>query len=220
MRMKLGTPMATHALALIMLGALCCAAQAQSFSADLIAYGVGGEKANTGRVHVSADKIRIEAPELPEGFFIDNIARKSAYYVRPINYLYMDAKQSSVWTQLLVPLDPEDPCEHWHDMAQVAGAPAGWRCTRLGHEIIGGHLTVLYRVYSPRGGSNLAWIDAKRKFLVKYRNENGSGLELVNIDDAPQDGALFKIPHNYEKFDPQELIARVKDSDVWVEPVK
>jgi len=209
-----------HALALAVLGALCGSAQAQSFSADIVAYTVGGVKANTGRVQVNAEKVRIEAPDLPQGFFVANATRKTAYYVRPVHYIYMDAKQSSLLTQILVPLDPEDPCEQWHEMAKVADAPTGWQCTRLGHETINGHLTVLYRVISPRGTSNLAWIDTKRKLLVKYRGEDGSGIEVTNIDDAPQDEALFKIPHNYEKFDPQELIARVKQSDVWVEPPK
>jgi len=209
-----------YALALAILGALCGSAQAQSFSADLIAYNAGGQKANTGRVHVNADKVRIEAPELPQGFFIDNAARKTSYYVRPIHYIYMDAKQSSHLTQLLVPLDPEDPCEQWHEMAKVAGAPTGWQCTRLGQEMINGRFTLLYRVISPRGTSNLAWIDTKRKFLVRYRNDDGSGFDVVNTEDGPQDDALFKIPSNYEKFDPKEMIERIKESDVWIEPPK
>jgi hypothetical protein len=40
----------------------------------------------------------------------------------------------------------------------------------------------------------------------------------VNIHEAPQPESLFVVPAGYRKFDPQQLVDRVRQSDVWVEP--
>jgi hypothetical protein len=42
--------------------------------------------------------------------------------------------------------------------------------------------------------------------------------ELKNVQEGPQAAGLFEMPPNYAKFDPQRLIERIKQSDVWVEP--
>jgi hypothetical protein len=211
--------------AVLLLGALngITQAQAQSFSADLVMINADGGDGKSGKVLVESGKVRIDAPELPQGFFILEPSLKVSYFVRPSQFVFMDAKQSSQLTQLLVPADPDAPCVQWQMMAKVAdisdSSPA-WRCERLGDEVLDGRATFKYRAVSPKGASITAWIDPELKFLLRFRNQDGSGIDIKTIELGPQDKRLFEIPADYDKFDPKELIERVKQSDVWIEPPK
>jgi hypothetical protein len=198
-------------------------AQAQSFSADLVAVDADGRDGKSGKVLVDAGKVRIDAPELPQGFFILEPSLKVSYFVRPSQFVFMDAKQSSQLTQLLVPVDPDAPCARWQMMAKVADIPDSsrtWRCERLGEEVVDGRATLKYRAVSPKGATITAWIDPELKFLLRFRGQDGSGIDIKTIELGPQDKSLFEISAEYDKFDPKELIERVKQSDVWVEPPK
>ena len=46
--------------------------------------------------------------------------------------------------------------------------------------------------------------------------EDGAVITLENVRDEPQLAQLFEIPPGFRKFDPQILIQRIKQSDVWV----
>src|SRR5258708_39632402 len=86
-------------------------AEAQESSADLLRTAAAGRPdARSGKVFVSNRHVRIETPDLPDGFFIVDGDRDAAYFVRPAQRLFMDAKQSSSLTQILVPVDVRDPC--------------------------------------------------------------------------------------------------------------
>ena len=145
----------------------------------------------------------------------------AAYFVRPAQRVFMDAKQSSELTQLLVPVDPDDPCRQWQAMAQIAGVTdqgAAWRCERIGDEAIAGRRTIKYRGISPREDRYLIWIDPRIDFVVRLEADDGSTVEVADIQEGPQPAQLFEMPAGYVKFDPQKLIDRIKQSDVWVEP--
>ena len=108
-------------------------------------------------------------------------------------------------------------------MAQIAGvADQGgqWRCERLGTEAAGGAPTIRYLATSPGGEKDSAWIDGGLRFPVKFKFADGSGIALSDIRRGPQPTALFAVPDGYRKFDPQRLIERIKQSDVWVDPPK
>jgi hypothetical protein len=64
------------------------------------------------------------------------------------------------------------------------------------------------------------WIDPELKFLLRLRGEDGTGIDIRSIEEGPQAESLFAIPAHYGKFDPKQLIERIKQSDVWVEPPK
>jgi len=53
---------------------------------------------------------------------------------------------------------------------------------------------------------------------LRLEAEDGSSYRLERIDEKPQPPGLFMVPRGYAKFDPQKLIERLKQSDVWVEP--
>jgi hypothetical protein len=196
----------------------CAAAQAQQFSADLAIARGGGAAAPAGKLHVSSDKVRIETPEFADGFFLIDGAKPAAFFVRPAAGIFMDARQSSRLTRILVQVDPGDPCRQWQAMASVAGVAdqADWRCERVGEEAIDGHSAIAYRAVSAPGRQLFGWIDPVRKFPLRIKTEDGAVITAQNVRDEPQPTQLFEIPPGLRKFDPQALIQQIKQSDVWV----
>jgi hypothetical protein len=191
-----------------------------SFSADLVTTHVGKPNGRLGHVYASGGQVRIEAPEFTDGFFIVDGDRSAAWFVRPRQRLFMDAKQSSPLTQLLVLVDPNDPCRQWQVMENIAGATdAGgeWHCDLLGLDVVDGRETMKYLAISRQGHPSYRWIDPQRAFPVRLETEDGARVAVENIVDAPQPSSLFTIPPDYHKFDPAQLIELVKRSDVWVE---
>jgi hypothetical protein len=211
---------------LVMLGMMALSfpdaafARAVQFSADLIdTKAAGSPDVPRGKIFVANSDVRIEAPNDADGFFIIQRDRSAAYLVRPAHHLYMDAAQSSLLTQILVPVDPNDPCPQWQAMATIAGAAANgaqWRCERFGTEKIDGRDTVLYRAISPQNQSNESWIDSGLGFPIRLMMADGTRIDLANIQQGPQAASLFEVPADYQKFDPRQLIDRIKQSDVWV----
>ena len=205
------------------IGALGCGsapAQAQQFSADLVRAAHAGAAASSGKLRVFNDKVRIETPDFPDGFFLIDGAGRAAYFARPGERVFMDARQSSRLTQLFVPVDLGDPCLQWQDMVKLAGATdpgEPWRCERVGEESVDGRGVVVYRAISSPGRDILGWIDPSLKFPLRIRMRDGTTITAENIHEEPQPAQLFEIPSGLRKFDPEALIKRIKQSDVWVD---
>jgi hypothetical protein len=198
----------------------CASAQAQQFSADLITTHVDGTAtAPVGKLHFFDNKVRIETPDFADGFFLIDGPNRTAYFARPIERIFMDARQSSRLTQLFVSVDPDDPCRQWQIMATLASAGESsgpWRCERIGEEIVDGRRAVAYRAISSPGRNIVGWIDPELKFPLRIKLEDGVTITIEHIQEGPQSARLFVIPTNFQKFDPQALIKRIKQSDVWV----
>jgi hypothetical protein len=201
-----------------------CPAAAQQFSAEIVTIDAGGQPARTaGKLYVSNGVVHIETTDLPGSLLLVNANVGTAYLVRPAQRIFMDAKQSSRLTQILVPVDPDDPCKAWQVMARVAGAAipgAEWHCDRIGPDQVAEHDAVKYRATSPQGQANFGWIDPQLNFPVAFQYQDGTRIELQSVREGPQPAPMFAIPVDYRKFDPQLLIERIKQSDVWVEPPK
>jgi hypothetical protein len=203
-------------------GALLCgfaAAHAQQFSADLVIVRHEGAAAEpAGKLHVLGGKVRLETPELADGFFLVDGATPSAYFVRPAARVFMDARQSSRLTRMFVPVDPGDPCRQWQAMAKLAGSAdhGDWRCERAGEERIGGRSAVAFHAASTTDHELVGWIDAALKFPLRIKTQDGAVITAENIRDEPQPAQLFEIASGFRKFDPQALIKQIKQSDVWV----
>jgi hypothetical protein len=209
------------------LGSFSASSAAQQFSADVLDLNPDGTHRNlgeSGKLFVSGSKVRIDRADASATRFLVDTAKISAYVVAPMQRFYMDAKQSSILTELFVPLDPAAPCAQWQTMAKLAGdtgtdGGGEWRCAPAGSEDLDGRPALKITMKSPRGIERTGWIDAKLKFLVRVKSADGAVIELRNIAEAPQPNSLFEIPGSFRKYDPAELLARVKQSDDWVEPV-
>jgi hypothetical protein len=214
--------LASRLVLLALGGVLFCSsmpADAQQFSAEIVITKNDGAPAPAGKLYVSRDKERIETLGLADGFFVIDGATPSAYFVRPSARQFMDARQSSPLTRMFVPVDPENPCQQWEAMAQLSGGPdrGAWQCERIGQEAIDGSSAIAYRAVSASGSELLGWVDPMRKFPLRIKSEDGTVFEIGNLHDEPQPAQLFEIPANFRKLDPQSLIDRIKQSDVWVE---
>lgn len=195
-------------------------ALAREFSADLVRTRAGAAPVPAGRLVVRDDTVRIETPELTDGFFLIDSTKPAAYFVRPAMRLYMDARQSSRLTSWFVPIDPNDPCRQWQAMARLAGEahPDDMRCERMGEEVIGGRRLTAYSVIADTGEKVVGWIDPTYKFPLRIRTRDGDVVAADNIRDTPQPVSLLQVPQGFRKFDPEALIRQIKQSDVWVAP--
>jgi hypothetical protein len=210
-------------LGLLVVGslALCdaAAARAQQFSADLVIVAHdGAAAAPAGKLRVFDDKVRLETPELADGFFLIDEAKPTAYFVRSGARIFMDAKQSSRLTRLFIPVDPDAPCRQWQAMAHLSGVGGDgeWRCEPTGEEKIDGHNTVAFRAVSATGAEIVGWIDREHRFPLRIKTGDGTLITLEQIRDEPQPASSFVFPASYKKFSPEALIERIKQSDVWV----
>jgi hypothetical protein len=179
-------------------------------------------KVSAGRIWVREARVRIETPDLPNAFFLVDVAQPSAYFVRPAMRTYMDARQSSLLTRLFVPVDPNEPCRRWQAMVELAGVAGqgNWRCERSGEEIIDGRTSVVFRASFGSGRTLLAWIDPSRGFPLRIRTAEGTVIGLETIRDEAQPASLFELPANLKKFSPEALVEQIKQSDVWVSEPK
>jgi hypothetical protein len=203
-------------------GAVTQEASTREFSADIVSNSAGDAASpRRGRLYVKDEKVRIEAPELPDGFFVVDGADHVAYFVRPTQRVFMDAKQASRLTRILVRVDPDDPCRQWAAMAAVAGVTGEgdrWLCERSSEGAVDGRAASVYGATSPDHHRISAWIDPKLRIALRILSDDGATVALDNIQAGPQAATLFEVPPNYAKFDPQRLIERIKQSDVWVQP--
>jgi hypothetical protein len=194
-------------------------AETLPFSADIVTRR-DGASVRLGRLGVRDGKVRIETSEFPDGFFLVDAAAatRTAYFVRPAARVYMDARQSSRLTRLFVPVDPDAPCLQWQGMARLAGlsGEGEWSCERTGDEVIDGRDAIAFRVLSGTGQSLVAWIDRTRQFPVRIKTDDDVLVTLEAIKDEPQAASAFALPENYRKFNPEALVDRIKQSDVWV----
>lgn len=205
-------------LAVILLASASMPATAQQFSADLVAH-QGDTSTTLGTLRVAQHQVRIEATALPDGFFLIDTARPAAIFVRPGAHVFMDAKQSSPLTSMFVPVDPDDPCRQWRAIAELsAPIDAAWHCQRDEAEAMAGRSTEAYRITAPSGAGFVGWIDRARRFPVQVRTADGTVIAADRIRDEPQPAQAFEIPAGLRKFDPQALIRRIQQSDVWVAP--
>jgi hypothetical protein len=206
---------------LALVGLLMCGrapAQAQQFSADLSIRQGDGPAAAAGKLRVFDARVRIETPDLADGFFLIDGATPTAYFVRPAVRVLMEARQSSRLIRLFVQVDPNNPCRQWQAMARLAGVvdQGDWRCERSGEETIGGRDVIAYRAVSTSGREFFGWIDPVLKFPLRIKTEDGVVITAENVGDEPQPAGLFEVPQGFRKFDPEALIRQIKQSDVWV----
>lgn len=201
-------------------------AGAQQFSAEFTetdaSQATTSAPTSSGKIYISNGKVRIEASRFPGDYFLVDGEKGTAYLVKPSSRIFMEARQSTPLTRLLVGVEPDNPCSKWQRMAIAAGATEQgdhWHCERIGDERIGIRSAVGYRAQSS-GQDLVGWIDAGLRFPLKIQAEKLATFVLSNVQEGSQPEDLFEIPANYRKFDPRDLIERIKHSDVWVEAPK
>jgi hypothetical protein len=197
---------------------------AQQFSAEIQRTDAASQAPRMiGTLNVADEKVRIQTLDVPTGFFIVRGDSNAAYFVRPGMRTFMDAGKSSQLTQVFVRVDPNNPCQKWQAMTENAGGASpgtSMQCERVETVSVHGREATKYHVLSTQGWWYFAWIDQTLRFVLKYQVDDGTTFAIVNIAEIAQPESLFEIPDDYQKFDPRRLIDRIKQSDVWVEPIQ
>ena len=168
-----------------------------------------------GRLRVSDNKVRLETPELADGFFLIDGATPSAYFVRPAARIFMQARQSSRLTRVFVPVDPANPCRQWQVMAKLARNCASTgrlalRTWRRGDDRRARHHSLSRGLGF--GQQFSGWIDPARKFPLRIKMEDGAIVTAENIRDEAQPAQLFEMPAGLRRFDPRALIEQIKQA--------
>ena len=176
---------------------LAVPALSQEFSADLVRQkpqNVAGTK-----VSVSGDKVRFEVTgqQKEASYAIINVAQRSSTMVLPSNKSYVISPPGHLASS--IPLfhidDAENACKAWEQAMQNPGT-----CKKVGDDTLNGRATVKYTGAMENGDTGTAWIDKKLKFAIKWEGEKTLA-ELQNIQEGPQDAALFEVPKDYQKMD-------------------
>jgi hypothetical protein len=205
--------------------------RAAEFSADIVTRDVAGLPVGTAaRIYVANRKVRIETPEASGGFFLIDGKAGTALFVRSTQPVFMDAKQSTLLTQVFIPVASSNACPMWLAAAENAGVPTrgNWRCARIevaGTGTAGTGITgvakrhsIEYVVGAPEQNSSRRSIDPTLGFPVKLLAADGTTIALEHIRFEPQPLILFTIPPGYHQSQPQALLDRIKHSDVWAAP--
>lgn len=202
------------AIAFFSLSARGLESPANEFSADIVSRDTrGGSAATVARLYASRGKVRIDAADAPDGFFLIDHDAASALWVRPGHRIYMNARQSSPLTQVFVPVDTANPCPQWRAAFLDALDGRGvdhWHCESLQQ--------AKFRIVTVGRAVDQRIIDAKLQFPVKVISADGSSLSLEHIHVGHQSANLFAVPRDYQAFDPRALVERIKQSDVWAAP--
>jgi hypothetical protein len=210
------------AIVLYSLSARGLESPANEFSADIVSRDAhGGSAATVARLYASGGKVRIEAADAPDGFFLIDHDAASALWVRPGHRIYMHARQSSPLTQVFVPVDAANPCPQWRsaflDALDGKGADQ-WHCEPLQPAVRAAAEAAEFRIATLDQSVDRRIIDPNLQFPVKVISADGSSLTLQHIQVAPQSAELFVVPRDYRAFDPRALVERIKQSDVWAAP--
>jgi hypothetical protein len=193
------------------------------FAADIVIQDAGGALlGGTAKLRAANHQTRIETPGASDGFFISDTDAGTALFVHSAQRLYMDARESTLLTQIFVWVDSHDPCRQWRAAAATAGVmnTGEWRCELIERVTLGERELLEYRVRTPDRRSSYGWVDPSMDFPVKWQSADGKLFALENIVFEAQPASLFNIPSDYRKLDPQALLERIKHSDVWAEPGK
>jgi hypothetical protein len=211
-----------HLSALVSAGASAQSAPPE-FSADIVSRDAAGALVGaTAKLRVADRKTRIDVPDAPGGFFVSDADSGTALFVRSVQHIFLDARQSTPLTRIFVRVDPLEPCRQWQAAADLAGVAGSgdWRCERMERAIVNDHETVEYRLTAPGQRPSYGWVEPTLHFPVKWQAPDGGSIALENIRIEAQPAGLFSIPSDYRKLDPQALLERIKHSDVWAEPAK
>jgi hypothetical protein len=210
------------AIAFFSLSARGLESPASDFSADIVSRdGHGGSAATVARLYASGGRVRIEATDVPDGFFLIDHDAPSTLLVRPGKRIFMSARQSSALTQIFVPVDAANPCPQWSAAFSDAVDGKGmdhWRCESPQQASRGRPKIRKFRIVTVDRSVDERIIDEKLQFPVKVISADGSSLSLEHIHFAPQPDDLFVVPRGFHAYDPRALVERIKQSDVWAAP--
>ncbi|HEX7285549.1 MAG TPA: DUF4412 domain-containing protein [Candidatus Angelobacter sp.] len=208
MKQRFAATLAVCILAL--LGMMPAAAQApQPFSADFSGTSGNGNFSMKGKFFVSLPKMRMDMADSGQrqggGMFGGKMSmivdgdKKTTTMLMTEQQMYMEFSQ-----------DAKSPMnQNMPRFQDLKGDPCAGRedvtCKKVGTESINGRSCDKWEATKKSGEKDTFWIDQKLHFPIKSQLAGGMVMEFTNIKEGAQDAALFKVPADYQKFDPAAM---------------
>lgn len=187
------------------LGAALCSAQ--DFSADVVyvpGSSVSATSAGTetpgrspSKIYVSKEKMRLETRGPAGTVLLINEKEDTAFALVPATKEYEPLVEGI--SEYFPVKDAENACPDW-----LRATTEKIDCEKVGHETVGGRDTVKYKNKgASEAGVSAVWIDLSLKYVVKWESST-TGVELRDIQIAPQSSDLFTVPRDYDKSKPRK----------------
>jgi hypothetical protein len=130
---------------------------------------------------------------------ITDASTKTTYVVMHERHMYMEmhsGAQNPMQRGPKMPdlksYDPSNPCANDPDTT----------CKNEGTETVDGRATDKWVFTNKKDGDvNTSWIDKKLHFPIKTLTNDGSEMDLTNIQEGAQPESTFEVPAGYQKFD-------------------
>lgn len=99
-----------------------------------------------------------------------------------------------------------------YDASNPCANQADYTCEKVGGESVNGRPCDKWEFTSQRNNEkHWVWIDEKNHIPIKTVTQDGTSIELKNIQEGPQPASLFQIPSGYQKLDMSEMMKGMAD---------
>jgi len=171
----------------------------QEFAADVVYAVVAGTptsavRAAPARLFVSKEKMRLDfAGVAGQTLIVDDLQHQTLLLMRARRTYQQLGSRPSEYFRVA---DAEHACPDWE---QAVGLSI--RCESVGREVVDGREAVQYQRTRSNGVRDYVWIDAKLKYVIKWRADDTEA-ELRNVKEGAQLADWFEIPEGYEPARP------------------
>jgi len=168
------------------------------FSADMTMKPAKSPDRMNGKMYFSGSKMRWDmSMRGRDSVMITDIPGKVSYMVMPQQKMYMemraDQMQHGPKMDNFKSYDPNNPCANAEDMT----------CEKGGSETVNGRAADKW-IFKKKSTGKLVmttWLDKKIHFPVKSLMEDGTEMDLTNVQEGAPAASVFEIPAGYKKFD-------------------
>jgi len=171
----------------------------QEFAAVVVYAAVAGTPTSAvpaapARLFVSKEKMRLDfAGVAGQTLIVDDLQHQTLLLMRARRTYQQLGSRPSEYFRVA---DAEHACPDWE---QAVGLSI--RCESVGREVVDGREAVQYQRTRSNGVRDYVWIDAKLKYVIKWRADDTEA-ELRNVREGAQLADWFEIPEGYEPARP------------------
>ena len=173
--------------------------RSQEFTADVVYAAIAGTPTSVvpalpARLFVSKEKMRLDFVGVAgQTLIVDDQRHETLLLMRARRTYQQLGSRPSEYFRVA---DAEHACPDWE---QAVGLSI--RCESVGREVIDGRPAIQYQRTRSNGTRDYVWIDAKLKYVIKWRADDTEA-ELRNVKEGAQLADWFEIPEGYEPARP------------------
>lgn len=169
-----------------------------SFTADMAMKTKSGDQM-TGKYYVSNNKLRMDMSTHGQDISqITDAGTKTSYTLMHKQRMYMEMHAG----QAMMNRGPKMPDMKAYDPNNPCANDPETTCQNAGSETMNGRSTDKWIFTNKKSGDvTTAWVDKKLHFPIRTVTNDGTEINLTNVQEGAPSPALFEIPAGYRKFD-------------------